>query len=165
MASAADLMGSLRQTRVDDEVEEKEARRGLISWDAVRWLSGHAAQGSPTKQRQSKPVESLTAGKEAAAGNGSMLFAGAAAALAAKSSATAGLGGLFGSLLNPTAALPTPSQQSGEGTEGMLATYSHLVFLRATCRIIFRVIVLVRIARFRDSATPISALVLNELLG
>lgn len=69
-------------------------------------------------------------------------------------------------LLNPyllAATTATPSQAADTGEVTMLSTYNHL-FLRAIFRIVFRVIVLVRIARFRNSATPISALVFNELL-
>ncbi|KAJ1022472.1 hypothetical protein NDA16_003461 [Ustilago loliicola] len=84
---------------------------------------------------------------------------------------------LLTALLNPSllattasastiSATSTTTSDTGEIT--MLSTYNHLLFLRAIFRIIFRVIfrviVLVRIARFRNSATPISALVLNELL-
>ncbi|TKY84549.1 hypothetical protein EX895_006451 [Sporisorium graminicola] len=173
---------SQRQPRVDDDDDndggsgggQKETKRGLTSWDAVRWLSSHATpNGSPTRQ-PSKLPPAATQEAPLGAGNSSMLLAGAAAALAATSSAATttalpgGLGGLLTALLNPTVPLPstkasTAAQQ--RGADVMLSTFNHLVFLRAIFRVIFRVIVLVRLARFRNSAMPISALVLNELLG
>ncbi|SJX63718.1 uncharacterized protein SRS1_14468 [Sporisorium reilianum f. sp. reilianum] len=182
--SSADLMASRRlhrQPRVDDGDDdgggEKETKRGLTSWDAVRWLSSHATpNGSPTRQK-SDLAPAATKDAPAAAGNSSMLLAGAAASLAATSFSSSaattttpgGLGGLLTALLNPSVALsasnePSSAAQQG-GAEAMLTTLNHLVFLRAIFCIIFRVMVLMRITRFRNSAMPISALVLNELLG
>ncbi|SPO27613.1 uncharacterized protein UTRI_04354_B [Ustilago trichophora] len=156
-----------QQCRDDEEVGPK---KGLTSWDAVRWLAGQPPPESPTKPTKSVSPQGCTA--EAAATNNSnsssLLLAGAAAALAnTKTSTPSGLGNLLTTfLLNPTSnpiATAATSTITQEGT-AVLSTVSHLVFLRAIFRIIFRVIVLVRIARFRNSATPISALVLNELL-
>ncbi|CDW97368.1 hypothetical protein [Sporisorium scitamineum] len=170
-----------RQSRVDDydddgggsgavEGGEKEPKRGLTSWDAVRWLSSNVTpNGSPTRQPSEVPP---AATKEAppGAGNSSALLAGAVAALVAISSSSSttsgGLGGLLTALLNPSVPLPTSEASTPQrGAEVVLSTFSHLAFLRAIFRIIFRVIVLVRLARMRNSAMSISALVLNELLG
>ncbi|GAC93830.1 hypothetical protein PHSY_001395 [Pseudozyma hubeiensis SY62] len=179
--SAADLMASRRQQQklplVEDDLFNedddggKEAKRGLTSWDAVRWLSGHVAPGTAGQKSKVQSHDSQAAVKEANtpanAGNGSALLAGAAAALAATSASNSAIGGLLTSLLNPAfGAVSDPHQAppAKGGEQVALATANHLIFLRAIFRIIFRVIVLVRLSRFQNSATPISALVLNELL-
>ncbi|SOV07576.1 uncharacterized protein UDID_05353 [Ustilago sp. UG-2017a] len=181
-ASAADVFAAQRQrmkTRTEDaEEEEMGAQKGvgLTSYDAVRWLSSQPPPAAPPFTDKDSVNTNSHAVEGAAtqinpAGTGSLMFTGAAAALAATTSSFTisggGLGSLLIALLNPyllAATTATPSSQAADtGGVTMLSTYNHL-FLRAIFRIVFRVIVLVRIARFRNSATPISVLVFNELL-
>ncbi|CCF51399.1 hypothetical protein NDA10_005344 [Ustilago hordei] len=181
-ASAADVFAAQRQrmkTRAEDaEEEEMGAQKGvgLTSYDAVRWLSSQPPPAAPPFTDKESVNTNSHAMEGAAtqsnpAGTGSLMFTGAAAALAATTSSFTisggGLGSLLIALFNPsllaaTTAAP-PSQAADRGEVTILSTYNHL-FLRAIFRIVFRVIVLIRIARFRNSATPISALVFNELL-
>ena len=141
------------------------APRGLTSYDAVRWLSSQssAAREAGGGDADAKPaaVDAAKPPTAGGSGNGSLLMAGAAAALAATSSGS-GLGGLFSAMLSPATA--TAAAASEPENTPLLGTYSQLVFLRAIFRIVFRVIVLVRVARFHNSATPLSSLVLGELL-
>lgn len=109
-------------------------------WGLMGWLAGHAAPGTPTKTKGK--VEPLTTKVAIAATNSK-------------------LGGLFSSLLNPSANAP-PERGEEEAT---LVTPAQLLGLRTTCRVLFRVLVLARFARYRNYPTPISSLVLDELLG
>ena len=166
MESSADVFDRTRRQDRRDEEEEVGAKRGLTSWDAVRWLSRQPAPVSPTKAKSTaSDIGAPTSATNST--NSSLLMAGAAAALAATSSAsssgTSGLGGLLTALLNPNSLSTVTSSATQEGAT-LLSTVSHLVFIRAIFRIVFRVLVLVRVARLRNSATPLSALVLNELL-
>ncbi|KAJ1022767.1 hypothetical protein NDA18_005101 [Ustilago nuda] len=181
-ASAADVFAAQRQrmkTRAEDaEEEEMGAQKGvgLTSYDAVRWLSSQPPPAAPPFTDKESVNTNSHAMEGAAmqsnpAGTGSLMFTGAAAALAATTSSFTisggGLGSLLIALFNPsllaaTTAAP-PSQVADTGEVTMLSTYNRL-FLRAIFCIVFRVIVLIRIARFRNSATPISVLVFKELL-
>lgn len=140
------------------------APRGLTSYDAVRWLSSQSGParkaGGDDTGATLAAVDAAKSPKTGSSGNGSLLMAGAAAALAATSSGS-GLGGLMSAMLSPAAAAVAASEPE---TTPLLGTYNQLVFLRAIFRIVFRVIVLVRVARFQNSPTPLSSLVLGELL-
>ncbi|EST09499.2 hypothetical protein PSEUBRA_000712 [Kalmanozyma brasiliensis GHG001] len=106
-------------------------------WGLMGWLAGHAAPGTPTKSKGK--VEPLTT----------------KVAIAANSK----LGGLFSSLLNP------PTQPPEREEVGEIVTPAQLLGLRTTCRVIFRVLILARYARYRNYPTTISSLVLDDLLG
>lgn len=173
-AAAMSSQEQREQRETNDDQATSRQKKGLTSWDAMRWLSRQPRPESPTAQKGKHSDAAFPAsaagpvdGQASAANNSSsLLLAGAAAAFAA-TNATSGFGNLLTAFLKPhsltSTTAATPPQEAG--TAAMLSTFSHLVFLRAILRIVFRVMVLVRLARFRNSATPISALVLNELLG